>query len=52
MVVTAYFVKSSPSAFIGSFQHFTDIYFRKSVCVSNCGGVSSKSYLLPSFIEL
>ena len=67
MVDTAYIVKStSRRAFIGSFHHFAYIYFCKSVCISNCGGVrvggggrawaeekvgvSSKSYLLPSFI--
>ena len=25
--------------------------FSKSVCISDCGGVSIKSYLLPSFIS-
>ena len=51
MVDIAYFVKwILPRAFIGSFKHFVDIYFSKSVSMSVCGGVSSKSYLLPSFI--
>ena len=40
MVDTAYFVKSiPPRAFTGSFQHFADIYFSKSVCISVCGGI-------------
>ena len=35
-----YFVKSTPfRAFIGSFQHFVDIYFSKSVCISVYGGI-------------
>ena len=38
------------SADIYFIQHFADIYFSKFVCISVCGGVSSKSYLLPSFI--
>ena len=55
MLDTAYFVKSvlPRLSFIGSFKHFVGIYFSKSVCISACGGggrVSSKSYLLPSFI--
>ena len=48
---SVFFVKSTPlRAFIGSFWHFADIYFSKTVCISVCGGISSKSYLLPSFI--
>ena len=39
MVDTAYFVKSIlPRALIGSFKHFVDIYFSKSVCISACRG--------------
>ena len=38
------------SADIYFIQHFADIYFSKSVYISVCKGVSSKSYLLPSFI--
>ena len=37
------------SADIYFIQHFADIYFSKFVCISVCGGLSSKSYLLPSF---
>ena len=57
MIDSASFVKSTPlRAFIGSFQHFIDIYFSKYVCISVLGvcvwggGGSSKLYLLPSFI--
>ena len=39
------------SAYINFIQHFADIYFSKSVCTSECRGVSSKSFLLPSFIS-
>ena len=44
--VYMYFVKSIlPTAFIGSFQQSVDIYFSKSVCISNCGGYQvSRTY--------
>ena len=38
------------SADIYFIQHFADIYFSKSVYISIWGRISSKSYLLPSFI--
>ena len=51
MVYTVYFVKSIlPGAIIGSFQHFVNIYFSKSVCIQFAAGSNSKSYLLQSFI--
>ena len=42
------------SADIYFIQHFANMYFSESVCISVCGGgrVSSKSYLLPSFITI
>ena len=40
------------SADIYFIQHFADIYFSKFVCISVCGGLSSKSYLLPTFIYI
>ena len=40
MVDTAFFVKSTrPRALIGSFQHFADIYFSKSVFISFSRGI-------------
>ena len=45
-----------PSSIIGFFQHFADIYFSKLFCIifqyGEGGGISSKLYLQPSFIDL
>ena len=65
MVDSAYFVKSAPLAFTGSFQHFENMFQTYWRCAwrssmqkkyffdkQYAGGLLSKSYLLPSFIFL
>ena len=54
MFDTVYFVKSIlPRADIGSFQHFVNIYFSKSVCISVCWGYQvSGTYGQVSFIAV